>query len=127
MYFSDSKDFKVAVVPQFQEDTSSRHDSHWNYSIFIENNSKSIAQLVSKYWRITYADGTTQEILKNVTSEERHIIEPGTVLESRNNTNFKTGSAIIEGHYVMESKGGEFEVAIPKFSLDSPYQTKSIN
>ncbi len=127
MYFSDTKDFRIAVIPQYQEDISSRHNSNWNYSVYIENNSKFIAQLVSKYWRITYADGTTHEILNNVTSEERQIIEPGTVLELKNNANFKTNSAIIEGHYVISSKTGEFEIKIPTFSLDNPYHSISIN
>jgi ApaG protein len=127
MFFSDANDVKVAVVPQYKNESSSRHDSHWSYSVFIENNSECIIQLVSKHWRITYADGTSHEVLKNATLDEKLIIKPGTILESKNTTNFKTTSAIIEGHYVMTSKGNEFEVKIPTFSLDTPYQTMSIN
>ncbi len=127
VYFSDTNNFKIAVVPHYKDDSSSMHDYQWEYSVFIENNSQSIVQLISKYWQITYADGTTHEILNNASSDEKQIIEPGSIFESKNFANLKTSSAIIKGHYIMVAKGEEFDVVIPTFSLDNPYRAMSIN
>jgi ApaG protein len=127
MYFSSANDFRIAVVPRYKDESTSKHDSQWEYSVFIENNSKSIAQLVSKHWRITYADGTVHEILGSVSTNEKQIIEPGAVLELKNTVILKTSSAIIKGHYVMASKGEEFDIDVPVFSLDNPYKAMSIN
>ena len=128
MYFSDTSMLKIAVIPRYKKDESlSTHDSSWEYSVFIENIGHSMVQLVSKYWYITCADGTTHEILGDASYEEKQFIEPGDVLETKNVTNLRTSLAIIKGHYVMISKGQEFDVEIPAFSLDNPYQAISIN
>lgn len=127
MYFSNTDQLRIAVVPSYKDETSSKHHSHWEYSVFIENNSKEVMQLISKSWRIIYADGSLHEISGNVSADEQQIIEPGTILELRNTASLRTSSAIIKGNYIMTSKGQEFNVEIPTFSLDNPYQVMSVN
>ena len=84
-------------------------------------------QLISKYCQIIYADGSTHEIIGLAENEAAIIIEPGTILESKNTAIIKSNSAIVKGHYVVFSKGKEFDVEIPSFSLDNPYRMMTIN
>ncbi len=127
MYFSEAKNFRIAVIPRYKDDSSTKHHSHWEYSVFIENNSKSTIQLIGKYWRITYADGSTHAVFGHPSVEESYIIQPGHVFESRNTAKLNTSSAIIKGHYTMTSRGKEINVDIPIFSLDNPYIAMALN
>lgn len=127
MYLSNNNDLKIAVIPRFQQEESFNHDFCWEYSVLIENNSMSNIQLISKYCQIIYADGSTHEIIGLAENEAAIIIEPGTILESKNTAIIKSNSAIVKGHYVVFSKGKEFDVEIPSFSLDNPYRMMTIN
>jgi ApaG protein len=59
---------------------------------------------------------------------EQPILEPGDVFEYTSGTPLHTPSGIMVGAYQMETSAGErFDVDVPAFSLDSPYQPKQLN
>ena len=125
LFYGNHEELYLCVMPQYQSDLSSKIESHWEFRVFIVNAGKDNVRIVDKHCKIICADGTSHEIYG--LSEQALIIEPGAVLESVNIAQLKSPSAIVIGHYVMESNGEEFDVEIPSFSLDNPYKANSIN
>jgi ApaG protein len=78
-------------------------------------------QLKSRYWRITDAQGRTQEVRGEGVVGEQPILAPGESFEYTSGTPLTTSSGIMVGRYYMETVDGRgLEVDIPAFSLDSP-------
>jgi ApaG protein len=56
------------------------------------------------------------------------LIAPGTTYHYASGTPLSTPSGMMEGIYHMQTKSGElFDVIIPTFSLDSPYETATVH
>ncbi|MFQ5534121.1 MAG: Co2+/Mg2+ efflux protein ApaG [Sphingomonadales bacterium] len=125
MYSSTTRAICVSVEPFFAEDESSPEDDYyvWVYRIRIENTGTESIQLCSRRWEITNACGQTQEVRGPGVIGEQPFLGPGDVFEYTSGAPLTTPSGIMTGSYMMETARGEaFEVAIPAFSLDSPYQ-----
>jgi ApaG protein len=59
---------------------------------------------------------------------EQPRLEPGDACEYTSGVPLMTPSGIMSGSYQMESESGEnFDIEIPAFSLDSPYQPVRLN
>ena len=100
----------------------------WAYQVNIENAGSETVQLISRYWHITDANGQVQEVRGDGVVGEQPVLRPGESFEYTSGTPLSTPSGIMVGRYQMETKGGEgFEIEIPAFSLDSPYQRTSLN
>ena len=81
-------------------------------------------QLLSRTWRITDANGLILEVKGEGVVGEKPWITPGTTYHYTSGTPLSTPSGLMEGIYHMKTKTGEtFDVIIPVFSLDSPYET----
>lgn len=120
----------VTVYPIYLESQSSPDENHylWAYHVRIENKGDKTLQLKGRYWRITDSFGRIQEIQGGGVAGEQPVLEPGDVFEYTSGTPLDTPSGIMVGSYQMETEKGEvLEVAIPAFSLDSPYQKVTLN
>lgn len=129
-YSATTRDITVTVEPEFLEDRSSPDDGHyvWAYHIRIENRGTARAQLRSRYWRITDANGLVQEVRGPGVVGEEPMLSPGSVFEYSSGVPLNTPSGIMAGAFSMEADSGEmFDIAIPAFSLDSPHQNVSLN
>jgi ApaG protein len=130
MYNAVTRHISVTVTPYFIEDQSDPEDNHyvWAYQVNIENTGGETVQLISRYWHITDAHGTVTEVRGEGVVGEQPVLRPGESFEYTSGTPLSTPSGIMVGRYQMETKGGEgFEIDIPAFSLDSPYQRTSLN
>jgi len=134
MYERMTEAITVTVRPVYLEDQSSPGQGHyvWAYQVKIANLGSETVQLLSRYWRITDAQGRVQEVRGAGVVGEQPILDPGQSFEYTSGTPLATPSGIMVGHYEMvrRSGGGEgerFEIAIPAFSLDSPHQTVRLN
>jgi len=131
MYSASTRSIIVTVKPSYLEDesTPANHEFRWSYHVRIENRSTGTVKLLSRYWRITDALGRTQEVRGPGVVGEQPELKPGHAFEYQSWTPLKTPHGIMDGCYQMEERGsGElFEVAIPAFSLDSPYQPVRLN
>ena len=59
---------------------------------------------------------------------EQPVLKPGDFYEYVSGTPLPTPSGIMVGTYQMETPQGEkFDVLVPAFSLDSPYQPVKLN
>jgi len=125
MYTETTRAIKITVRTTFLEDQSSPEENHfvWAYHIRIENQGPETVQLRSRHWRIIDALGRTQEVNAPGVVGEKPVIEPGQAFEYQSGTPLGTPSGIMAGRYKMQtSRGEQFDVQIPAFSLDSPHQ-----
>lgn len=130
MYTHTTHNITVTVKPFYLEEQSAPDDSHyvWAYHVTIENGSGETVQLLRRYWKITDALGRVHEVRGAGVVGEQPVLKPGEAFEYSSGTPLPTPSGIMMGTYEMESPTGErFDVDIPAFSLDSPYETASIN
>ncbi|MFV0369154.1 MAG: Co2+/Mg2+ efflux protein ApaG [Hyphomicrobiaceae bacterium] len=130
MYEAVTHGIRIRVEPQYVEDQSSPDENHffWSYTVTISNESEASAQLRSRLWRITNAVGLTQEVRGPGVVGLTPTIAPGESFSYTSGCPLDTPSGIMVGSYQMEDEKGKlFDVAIPAFSLDSPFTQRSLN
>ncbi len=130
MYTLTTRSIRVSVKPTFLEDQSSPTDDHyvWAYQVKIENDGTETVQLVNHHLCITDAMGRMQEVRGEGVVGEKPTLQPGQAFEYTSGTPLGTPSGIRVGSYEMKSSSGErFDIEIPAFSLDSPYQPRQLN
>ncbi|MBK19189.1 MAG: Co2+/Mg2+ efflux protein ApaG [Rhodospirillaceae bacterium] len=130
MYEATTRSIRVTVEPVFLDDQSAPDEDHyvWAYQVKIENDGMEPVQLLNRHWRITDARGQLQEVKGEGVVGEQPTLKPGEAFEYTSGTPLATPSGIMFGSYEMETNTGErFDIDIPAFSLDSPYQARQLN
>lgn len=130
MYDAVTRSIRVRVEPEFLEDQSSPEEGHyvWAYRIQIENTGSETVQLRDRRWTITDSLGRTQEVEGAGVVGEQPVLRPGETFEYTSGCPLTTASGVMMGEYTMTTQAGEsFQVEIPAFSLDSPYEALRIN
>lgn len=130
MYSAETEGIEVSVEPFYLEDRSDPAEAHyvWAYRVTIANNSKTAAQLISRYWNITDANGKVEEVAGDGVVGEQPKLGPGDSYQYTSGCPLSTPSGIMVGHYTMADVDGRtFDVAIPAFSLDVPNRIRTIN
>jgi ApaG protein len=130
MYEAITRDIRVRAKPEYVEDQSAPDEGRyfWAYTIDIMNESRETVQLRSRHWRITDAHGRTEEVRGPGVVGETPVLGPGESFQYTSGCPLKTPSGIMVGAYQMVTASGEaFEIAIPAFSLDSPFGKRSLN
>nr|TFG52988.1 MAG: Co2+/Mg2+ efflux protein ApaG [Hyphomicrobiales bacterium] len=129
-YEETTRHICVVVEPSFLEEESvpEEHRYVWAYRITIENCGESSVQLISRHWRITDAHGRVREVSgPGVIGEQPHI-NPGKVFQYTSGAPLETPSGFMSGTYMMREESGEsFDIVIPLFALDSPYESRQIH
>ena len=129
-YAHTTKQITVTVDPIFLNDESDPDAGifFWSYHVVIQNNGGETVQLLSRYWRITDALGALQEVRGDGVVGEQPVLKPGQSFEYTSGTPLSTSSGIMGGNYQMVSSGGKnFDINIPTFSLDSPYEGHAVH
>ncbi len=129
-YEATTRGIRIRVEPRYMEDQSSPEDSHfvWSYAVEISNDGNETVQLKSRMWRITDALGRTEEVRGAGVVGQTPTIAPGKSFNYTSGCPLKTPQGIMVGSYQMTDEAGQlFDVAIPAFSLDSPYTRRSMN
>jgi len=130
MYEKVTRDISVSVRPFYLEEQSAPDDDRfvWAYRVNIENKSSETVQLLNRYWRITDKLGRLQEVRGPGVVGEQPVLKPGESFEYTSGCPLATPSGIMVGSYEMTTSDGQrFNIDIPAFSLDSPYDTAPIN
>ena len=129
-YEKITRSIRIRVVPDFSEDQSTPEESYyfWTYTIEIANQGLETVQLKSRIWKITDAKGRTEEVRGPGVVGQTPVIPPGQSFTYTSGCPLPTPSGIMVGSYQMTGETGElFDIAIPAFSLDSPYVVRSVN
>ena len=130
LYNKVTRDIEISVQPVYLDDESSPDENHfvWAYHVRIENHGGKTVQLINRRWHITDAAGRIEEVRGTGVVGEQPVLRPGEAFEYTSGTPLTTPTGFMVGSYEMTTEGGEaFDVAIPAFSLDSPYQEMKIN
>ncbi len=129
-YAHTTRAITVSVEPFYLDDQSAPADNHyvWAYHVRIENKGTETVQLLARHWRITDSQGHVQEVRGEGVVGEQPVLRPGESFEYTSGTPLPTPSGIMVGTYQMKTTRGErFDVDVPAFSLDSPYQAVQLH
>ncbi len=130
IYQRKTKNVIVRVEPEFLDEQSSPADDRfiWAYTVEIENKSSEDLQIVERYWQITDRNGQMQEVHGEGVVGEKPKLKPGETFRYTSGAPLSAPSGVMLGSYQMETgTGDKFDVEIPPFSLDSPFERRSIN
>jgi ApaG protein len=130
MYRETTRAIQVTVEPNFVEAESSPDDGRyfWAYTIEISNLGEEIVRLRSRHWRITDANGVTEEVQGAGVVGKQPLLKPGESFAYTSGCPLSTPSGIMVGTYQMQTEAGEtFSIAIPAFSLDVPSAERIVN
>ena len=110
---------EVVYLPHQSDPAANRYV--FAYTINISNTGQQPAQLLTRYWLITDADGNKQEVQGDGVVGEQPKIEPGATHTYSSGTVVETPVGTMEGHYGMvDAAGNHFNAAIPVFRLAVP-------
>lgn len=129
-YAETTREILISVRPYYLDEQSEPEKGHYlfAYQVRIENHGDDTVQLRNRYWRITDANGRTQEVRGAGVVGEQPILRPGDSFEYTSGTPLATETGFMVGSYEMVTADGEhFDAAVPAFSLDSPFATKRLN
>ncbi len=113
----------VKVETQFVETQSEPDNDRYvfSYTITIRNEGSEPAQLLSRHWIITDANGSIQEVKGEGVVGEQPYLNPGEGFQYTSGTMIATPVGSMQGTYHMLSDNGEmFEAEIPSFTLAIP-------
>jgi ApaG protein len=91
------------------------------YTITIRNTGTATAQLISRHWIITDANGKVQEVKGLGVVGEQPRLAPGESYEYTSGAAIATPVGTMRGSYQMVAEDGtKFDAPIPEFTLSIP-------
>ena len=91
------------------------------YTITLRNGGNVAAQLISRHWVITDAQGLVQEVRGMGVVGAQPLLQPGESFEYTSGTSIATPVGTMRGSYQMVAEDGtRFEAPIPEFTLSIP-------
>ena len=118
-----SSDFVVDVTTRYLDDQSDPADGRFvfAYTIRIGNAGEVAAQLVSRRWVITDANGKVERVEGDGVVGEQPWLQPGEGFEYTSGAMLETELGTMEGSYMMVTEDGtRLYVPIPVFTLTVP-------
>lgn len=114
---------KISAEPQFIPEQSEPDDKRYifAYTITIENIGSVPAQLISRHWIITDAEGEVQEVKGLGVVGHQPLLQPGQSFQYTSGCALKTPVGSMKGSYQMVTEDGStFAAEIPEFTLAIP-------
>jgi len=109
-----------AYVPERSEPDQQRW--FFVYTVKVSNEGSETAQLVSRHWIITDANGHVEEVKGAGVVGEQPTLAPGESFEYTSACPLKTPFGTMHGTYQMVTSGGtRFDAQIAPFSLAEPH------
>ncbi len=113
----------VDVETRFIDEQSDPDNDRYvfSYTITIRNAGAKPAQLLTRHWIISDANGKVQEVKGRGVVGEQPRLAPGEVFRYTSGTMLETPVGSMQGSYGMISSDGEmFDAPIPRFVLSMP-------
>jgi ApaG protein len=118
-----SDGIRVQVTSMYVSERSSPREAQYffAYHITISNVGTETAQLLSRHWIITDADGQVQEVRGDGVVGYQPVLPPGASFEYTSYCPLTTSVGTMHGTYTMVRPSGErFEARIAPFTLAVP-------
>src|SRR6476659_3369542 len=124
MEVADNK-YAIDVAPRaaYIDDQSdpSKNQYVFAYTITVTNVGTVAAQLISRHWLITDANGKVLEVKGLGVIGQQPTLKPGESFEYSSGTHLETAVGTMRGTYQMLAEDGHaFEADIPLFTLSVP-------
>lgn len=119
----DQESIEVTAVSRFIDEQSDLEANRYvfAYHITIRNVGRITAQLVSRHWIISDAEGTVQEVQGAGVIGQQPVLQPGQSFEYTSGCTIATPVGTMKGSYQMVAEDGTpFEAEIPEFTLAMP-------
>jgi ApaG protein len=122
---ADEKQYaiEVATATQYLAEQSDEAAGRFvfAYTITLRNTGSVAAQLISRHWIITDAQGLVQEVRGLGVVGAQPLLKPGQSFEYTSGTAIATAVGTMKGAYQMVAADGtRFEAPIPEFTLSVP-------
>ena len=130
MYEAITELIRVRVKPEYVPEQSAPEDSYyfWAYTVEITNLGREVVQLKSRVWKITDANGRTEEVRGPGVIGQQPTLEPNQPFSYTSGCPLRTPQGLMVGSYQMvDARGRMFDIAVPAFSLDSPFARATLN
>jgi ApaG protein len=117
----DKYRFSVDVQPQYLPEQSAPEQELYSfaYTITITNIGEVPAQLISRHWVITNAEGEIEEVKGLGVVGHQPLLKPGEAFQYTSGCRLRTPTGTMQGSYFCVAEDGErFEAEIPAFALD---------
>jgi ApaG protein len=118
-----TRGIRIQVRSEFLPERSSPRDSSYlfQYHVRISNTGAETAQLVSRDWIITNAEGEVERIKGPGVIGEQPVLAPGSSYEYTSFCPLKTAVGSMHGSYQMVTTDGDrFDAEIAPFTLAVP-------
>ena len=118
-----TRGIRIQVKATYLSDRSSPRDSQYlfAYQVRISNVGTDAAQLVSREWIITSAEGDVERVKGPGVVGEQPVLQPGGSFEYTSYCPLKTAVGSMQGSYQMVTADGErFDAEIAPFTLAVP-------
>lgn len=113
---------QVDVSTHYIEGQSNPAEDNYLFTYTIRNTGDSGAQLISRHWLITNADGGVQEVFGEGVVGQQPFLQPGEDFSYTSGTRLSTPVGTMQGSYQMRSETGvTFEAPISPFTLAMPH------
>jgi ApaG protein len=119
-----TRGIRIQVKSTYLSDQSSPRDNHYlfAYQVRISNVGSETAQLISREWVITSAEGEVERVKGPGVVGEQPVLTPGSSFEYTSYCPLKTPVGSMQGSYQMVMANGEkFDAAIAPFTLAAPH------
>jgi len=116
-------DIRVRVSTQYVDEQSEPSIDRYvfAYTITIENQGDIPAQLISRHWIITDANGKVQEVQGDGVVGEQPHLDPGESYRYSSGAILETPVGSMQGSYRMKAEDGiDFDAPIAPFTLAVP-------
>jgi ApaG protein len=117
------REISVSASTEYLQDQSDEGAGRYvfSYTITIRNTGTVTAQLISRHWIITDAQGQVQEVRGLGVVGAQPVLRPGESHEYTSGTALATSVGTMRGSYQMVAEdGSRFEATIPEFTLSVP-------
>lgn len=118
-----TRGIRVRVSSSYVAERSDPQRNQWFfvYTVQIRNEGRETAQLVSRHWIITDANGHVQEVKGPGVVGKQPTLAPGDSFEYTSGCPLPTPFGTMHGTYQMVTRSGEgFDAEIAPFSLGQP-------
>ena len=116
--------FSCEVVPHYLPEQSSPEDNIYGfaYTVTVTNTGAVAAQLISRHWIISDANGHTEEVKGLGVVGQQPLLKPGESFQYSSGSRLHTPSGTMHGSYFFVAEDGErFESPIPMFMLEASH------
>lgn len=125
-----TQDVIVRVEPEYLAEQSNPSDNRfiWAYTVEIDNQSPFDLRVTGRYWHIADSRGQVQEVRGQGVVGEKPVVKAGEQFRYTSGAPLSAPSGMMSGSYRVEPDSGEpYDVEIPVFVLDSPFEGTMFN